>query len=198
MINGKKGPRRFPFQRENKEELRINEQIRVHEVRLVAADGRQRGVVPLAEALQAAREAGLDLVEVAPMTSPPVCRLLDYKKYRYEKEKQKREGRSRQRATQLKELRFRPRIEDHDYQTKMRSLMKFLKRGNKVKVTLVFRGREMVHQEFGQRLLERVLADVAQTAQVERPPAQEGRFVFVTLVPNSPTTKSKATQGKLA
>ncbi len=166
-----------------KDELRINERIRVREVRLVDAKGQQAGVVQVNDAIKQAKEAGLDLVEVAPEASPPVCRLLDYSKFRYERERQKRESRSHQRHAQLKELRFRPRIEDHDYQTKMRSLTKFLKRGNKVKVTLVFRGREMAHQEFGHQLLARVQGDISGIAQVERAPVQEGRFLFMTLTP---------------
>ena len=181
MINGRRDPRRF--MRERKDELKINERIRVREVRLVDEKGTQKGVVSTEEALKAAKAAGLDLVEVSPLTTPPVCKLLDYKKYRYEKEKQKIESKSHQRNTQLKELRFRPRIDDHDYQTKLRSLVKFLKRGNKVKVTLVFRGREMAHQEFGHQLMQRLQVDVADVALIERNPLQEGRFVFMTLVP---------------
>ena len=165
-----------------KGELRVNERIRVREVRLIHADGKQAGVVPIDQALKAAQEAGLDLVEIAPLAAPPVCRVLDYAKYRYEQERQERESRSHQR-THLKELRFRPQIDDHDYQTKLRSLLKFLKRGDKVKVTLVFRGREMAHQEFGHKLLDRLQADIALVAQVERPPMQEGRFVFLTVAP---------------
>ena len=165
------------------EELRINERIRVREVRLISADGKQAGVVSTPDALKMAVEAGLDLVEVAPLASPPVCRILDYTKYRYEQEKQERENKQHQRHAHLKELRFRPQIDDHDYQTKLRSLMKFLKRGDKVKVTIVFRGREMAHQEFGHRLLDRLKTDIADIALVERAPMQEGRFVFMTVAP---------------
>ncbi len=150
---------------------------------MIDGNGAQVGVVPIAEALKRAAEANLDLVEVAPLANPPVCRVMDFAKYLYAKEKQERENRQHQRHTQLKELRFRPQIDDHDYQTKMRSLLKFLKRGNKVKVTVMFRGREMAHQEFGQRLMGRVKEDVAALAQVERPPMQEGRFLFMTLAP---------------
>jgi translation initiation factor IF-3 len=139
--------------------------------------------VAIAEALKKAAEAGLDLVEIAPQANPPVCRVMDYAKFLYAKEKQERENRQHQRQTQLKELRFRPQIDDHDYQTKLKSLVKFLKRGNKVKVTLVFRGREMAHQEFGRRLLDRLQVDIAEVATVERPPMQEGRFIFMTLTP---------------
>lgn len=150
---------------------------------MVGANGEPGGVIALEAAIKAAQEAGLDLVEVAPQASPPVCRVMDYSKYRYAQEKQMREQRQHQRQTQLKELRFRPQIDEHDYQTKLKSLFKFLKKGNKVKVTLVFRGREMAHQEFGHRLLERLQGDIASVAQVERTPLQEGRFVFMTLAP---------------
>ncbi len=137
----------------------------------------------IAEALKQAQEATLDLVEIAPQANPPVCRVMDYAKFLYAKEKQERENRQHQRQTQLKEIRFRPQIDDHDYQTKLKNLVKFLKRGNKVKVTLVFRGREMAHQEFGRRLLDRLQVDIAEVATVERAPVQEGRFVYMTLTP---------------
>ena len=149
---------------------------------MIGAKGEQEGVVAIDVALKKAVEAALDLVEVAPQANPPVCRILDYAKYRYEQEKQERENQRHQRS-HLKELRFRPQIDDHDYQTKLRSLLKFLKRGDKVKVTLVFRGREMAHQEFGHRLLEKLKADLGDTAQVERAPIQEGRFVYMTVAP---------------
>ena len=171
-----------PDRFERKDELRINERIRVREVRLVAADGKQEGVVPIDVALKKSVEAGLDLVEVAPQASPPVCRILDYAKYKYELEKQERENKHHQR-TRLKELRFRPQIDEHDYQTKLKLLMKFVKRGDKVKITLVFRGREMAHQEFGHRLMNRLQTDLASVAQVERAPLQEGRFVYMTIAP---------------
>ena len=149
---------------------------------MIGAKGEQEGVVAIDLALKKAVEAALDLVEVAPQANPPVCRILDYSKYRYEQEKQERENQRHQRS-HLKELRFRPQIDDHDYQTKLKSLLKFLKRGDKVKVTLVFRGREMAHQEFGHRLLEKLRTDLGDTAQVERAPIQEGRFVYMTVAP---------------
>ena len=161
----------------------MNDRIRAREVRLIGPAGEQVGIASIADALKRASEATLDLVEVAPQANPPVCRVMDYQKYLYAKEKQERENRQHQRLTQLKEIRFRPQIDDHDYQTKLRSLVKFLKKGNKVKVTLVFRGREMAHQEFGRRLLDRLQVDVAEVALVERPPMQEGRFIFLTLTP---------------
>lgn len=165
--------------------LRVNDQIRARQVRLVNGKGEQLGIVAIQDALRKAAEAKLDLVEVAPQARPPVCRMLDYSKYRYEKERQVREQRQHQKHTQLKELRFRPQIDDHDYQTKLRSLTKFLKRGNKVKVTLRFRGREMAHQEFGHQLLQRLQQDISGFAQVERAPFQEGRFLYMTLSPRS-------------
>ena len=122
-------------------------------------------------------------MEVAPQANPPVCRVMDFSKFMYTREKQERENRHHQRQTQLKELRFRPRIDEHDYQTKLRSLTRFLKQGNKVKVTLMFRGREMTHQEFGMRLMARLQQDIGEVAQVERSPVQEGRFVYMTLAP---------------
>ena len=161
----------------------MNDRIRAKEVRLIGPAGEQVGIVAIAEALKKAAEASLDLVEIAPQANPPVCRVMDYAKFLYAKEKQERENRQHQRQTQLKELRFRPQIDDHDYQTKLRNLVKFLKRGNKVKVTLVFRGREMAHQEFGRRLLDRLQVDIAEVATVERAPVQEGRFIFMTLTP---------------
>ncbi|PIQ82494.1 MAG: translation initiation factor IF-3 [Candidatus Omnitrophica bacterium CG11_big_fil_rev_8_21_14_0_20_64_10] len=170
---------------------RVNEQIRVPQVRLVGQDGQQLGVVPVQDAIRQARQVGADLVEVAAQAKPPVCRIMDYAKYRYEKEKQQRESRSHHRGGQLKELRFRPQIDDHDYETKMKSLVKFLEKGNKVKVTLMYRGREMAHQEFGRRLLDRIQKDLADQAAVERAPMQEGRFVFMTLSPLSPSGKAK-------
>lgn len=176
MLNDRRGG----IQKDN---VRVNERVRASEVRLVDEKGNQVGVVPIAQALKLASEATLDLVEVAPLASPPVCRIMDFAKYRYEKARQDRENRQHQRATTLKELRFRPQIDDHDYQTKLRSLVKFLEKGNKVKVTLVFRGREMAHQEFGHRLLERLRVDIEKVAQVERPPLQEGRFVYMTVAP---------------
>ena len=161
----------------------MNDRIRAKDVRLIGTEGEQVGIVAIAEALKKAADAGLDLVEIAPQANPPVCRVMDYAKFLYAKEKQERENRQHQKQTQLKELRFRPQIDDHDYQTKLKSLVKFLKRGNKVKVTLVFRGREMAHQEFGRRLLDRLQVDIAEVATVERPPMQEGRFIFMTLTP---------------
>ena len=162
---------------------RINERIRIPQIRVIGSEGEQLGVMAPDEALRLAREAALDLVEVAPAARPPVCRIMDFSKYKYEQAKKSKEARKHQRSTHLKEIRVRPRIEAHDYQTKLRLLEKFLKRGDKVKVTLVFRGREMAHQEFGKRVLDRFITDLAPMALVERAPIQEGRMIFLTFAP---------------
>ena len=166
-------------------EPRVNERIRIPQIRLVGAGGEQVGIVSSVEGLRMAREAGLDLVEVAPAARPPVCRIMDFSKYKYEQAKKGKEARKHQRSTHLKEIRVRPRIGEHDYQTKMRALEKFLKRGDKVKLTLMFRGREMAHQEFGKRILDRFIVDLAPIAGVERAPIQEGRFIFLTFAPKT-------------
>lgn len=150
---------------------------------MIGANGEQLGIMNPAEALRLAREAALDLVEVAPMAKPPVCRIMDFSKYKYEQAKKGKEARRHQRSIHLKEIRVRPRIEEHDYQTKLRALEKFLKRGDKVKLTLVFRGREMAHQEFGKRVLDRFIVELAPRAVVERAPIQEGRMIFLTFAP---------------
>lgn len=152
-------------------------------MRLIGVDGEQLGVVSNLDAMSRAREAGLDLVEVAAAARPPVCRIMDFSKYKYEQAKKGKEARKHQRSTHLKEIRVRPRIGEHDYLTKLRFVEKFLKRGDKVKVTLVFRGREMAHQEFGKRILDRFITDLAPTALVERTPVQEGRLIFMTFAP---------------
>lgn len=164
-------------------EPRINERIRIPQIRVIGAAGEQLGVMNPAEALRLAHEASLDLVEVAAAAHPPVCRIMDFSKYKYEQAKKGKEARKHQRSTHLKEIRVRPHIEDHDYHTKLRFLEKFLKRGDKVKVTLVFRGREMAHQEFGKRVLDRFIADLAPTGLVERAPVHEGRMIFLTFAP---------------
>lgn len=164
-------------------EPRVNERIRIAQVRLIGANGEQLGVVATPDAMRLAREASLDLVEVAAAARPPVCRIMDFSKYKYEQAKKSKEARKHQRSTHLKEIRVRPRIEEHDYHTKLKHLEKFLKRGDKVKLTLVFRGREMAHQEFGKRVLDRFITDLAPTALVERAPIQEGRMIFLTFAP---------------
>jgi translation initiation factor IF-3 len=166
-----------------KEGPRVNEEIRVREVHLIDKDGSNRGTVPIADALTLAQEAGLDLVEISPNATPPVCKLLDYGKYKYQEQKKQAEARKKQKVVEVKELKFRPMIDDHDYDVKMRSMKRFFQEGDKVKVTLRFRGREMAHQELGTKLLERVKDDTSKFAKVEQEPRFEGRQVVMVLAP---------------
>jgi translation initiation factor IF-3 len=162
---------------------RVNDEIRAREVHLIDKDGANRGNVPIAEALQAAQEAGLDLVEISPNATPPVCKLLDYGKYKYQEQKKQAEARKRQKVVEVKEVKFRPMIDDHDYDVKLRSMQRFFEEGDKVKVTLRFRGREMAHQELGVQLLNRVKEDTGQLAKVESEPRVEGRQMVMVLAP---------------
>ena len=162
---------------------RINDEIRVREVHLIDKDGANRGTVPIAEALQAAQEAGLDLVEISPNTTPPVVKVLDFGKYKYHEQKKAAEARKKQKVVEVKEIKFRPMIDDHDYDVKMRSMVRFFEEGDKVKVTLRFRGREMAHQELGTRLLDRVKTDTSQFAKVESDARFEGRQMVMILAP---------------
>ncbi len=162
---------------------RVNEDIRVREVHLIDQDGHNLGNVSIATALQKAQEASLDLVEIAPNATPPVCKLLDYGKYKYQEQKKQAEARKRQKVVEVKEVKFRPMIDDHDYDVKMRSMHRFFEEGDKVKVTLRFRGREMAHQELGTKLLNRVKEDLAELAKVEMEPRFEGRQVVMVLAP---------------
>jgi translation initiation factor IF-3 len=152
-------------------------------VRLIGADGEQVGVIQTRDALVMAQEVGLDLVEVAPTAKPPVCRIMDYGKFKYEQSKKDRKARQNQQTTTIKEVKFRPRIDQHDYDFKVANARKFLEAKDKVKLTIQFRGREMAHKEFGHRLLDRVLADLADVALVEAPPRSEGRFIHTVVAP---------------
>ncbi len=162
---------------------RINEEIRVREVHLIDKDGSNKGTVPISEALAFAQEAGLDLVEISPNATPPVVKLLDYGKYKYAEQKKAAEARKKQKVVEVKEIKFRPMIDDHDYQVKMRSMQRFFEEGDKVKVTLRFRGREMAHQELGTKLLDRVKDDTAKMAKVEQDARFEGRQMVMVLAP---------------
>ena len=162
---------------------RVNEEIRVREVHLIDKDGANRGTVAAMEALQLAQEAGLDLVEIAPNADPPVCKLMDYGKYKYQEQKKAAEARKKQKVVEVKEIKFRPMIDDHDYNVKMRSMLRFFEEGDKVKVTLRFRGREMAHQELGMQLLSRVKDDTGKLAKVEQEPRMEGRQMVMVLAP---------------
>jgi len=166
-----------------KEGPRINEEIRVREVHLIDKDGANRGTVSIQEALSLAQEANLDLVEISPNATPPIVKLLDFGKYKYHEQKKAAEARKKQKVVEVKEVKFRPMIDDHDYDVKMRSMVRFFEEGDKVKVTLRFRGREMAHQELGIRLLDRVKTDTAQFAKVEQDARFEGRQMVMVLAP---------------
>ncbi len=161
----------------------MNEQINVPEVRLVGKDGEQIGVVSIAQALQIATDAELDLVEVAPQAKPPVCRIMDYGKYLFEEGKKAQAAKKKQKQVQVKELKFRPGTDVGDYQVKLRNLLKFLEEGDRVKVTLRFRGREMAHQELGLQMLKRLEGDVQEQGTVEQQPRLEGRQMVMVIAP---------------
>lgn len=163
----------------------INEEIRAKEVRLVGAEGEQIGIKPFREAMQMAIDANLDLVNVAPQAKPPVCRIMDYGKFRYEQQKKEKEARKNQKIVDLKEVWFRANIEEHDYQTKFRNVVKFLNEGDKVKCSVRFRGREITHAKLGQKILERVANEVADICVIERLPKLEGRSMIMILAPKS-------------
>jgi translation initiation factor IF-3 len=181
-INAIRRPMRAPPPVQ-KDGPRINEEIRAREVHLIDKDGHNRGNVPIADALALAQESGLDLVEIAPNAEPPVCKLLDYGKYKYQEQKKAAEARKKQKVVEVKEIKFRPMIDDHDYDVKMRSMVRFFEEGDKVKVTLRFRGREMAHQELGTKLLERVKDDTSKIAKVEQDAKFEGRQMVMVLAP---------------
>jgi translation initiation factor IF-3 len=159
-------------------------------VRLIGADGEQIGVVPLAVANNLAEEAEVDLVEIAPTAQPPVCRLMDYGKFRYQESKKKHEAKLKQKQIQIKEVKFRPNTDEGDYNIKLRNLISFLEEGDKAKITLRFRGREMAHQEFGVRLLERIRGDLEEHALVEQFPKMEGRQMVMVLSPKKKEVKA--------
>ncbi|MFC6443652.1 MAG: translation initiation factor IF-3 [Alcaligenaceae bacterium] len=167
---------------------RINGEIRVNEVRLIGIDGEQLGIVKVAQALDLAEEHDVDLVEIAPNATPPVCRLMDYGKFRYQEQKRQQEARAKQKVVQVKEVKFRPATDEGDYNVKLRNVRRFIEDGDKVKVSLRFRGREMAHQELGMRVLERVRDDVEDICQVESFPRLEGRQMVMVLAPRKKTT----------
>ncbi len=162
---------------------RINERIKVPKVRLIGPDGDNHGVVDIETALKVAEQIGLDLVEISPNADPPVCKVLDFGKYKYELQKKASAAKKKQKTQEVKEIKMRPNIDVHDYQTKMKAMSRFIEAGDKVKVTLRFRGREMAHQELGLELLKRVENDMAEIAKVESHPRLEGRQMTMVLVP---------------
>ena len=165
-------------------QLRVNERIRTGQVRVIGADGSQLGVMAPADALRLAREGGWDLVEVAPQTVPPVCRILDFNKFRYEEQRREREAKKKHHVAKLKEVKFKPHIEAHDYQTKLKKIRQFLLRGDQVKVTMVYRGRELAHTEVGRRVLDRLVEDLRDISKVERTPMLDGRFMTMVFGPD--------------
>jgi len=168
---------------DNTKRVRVNRQIRISPLRVIAADGSQMGILDLDAALAAAQEQGLDLVEVAPMARPPVVRIMDYGKFKFEQAKMARQAKKKQHVIHLKEVKYRPGIEDHDFETKTRHARRFLGEGNKVKVTLMFRGRQIAHPELGKAVVDRVAADLADVAKIESEPKMEGKSMTMILTP---------------
>jgi translation initiation factor IF-3 len=162
---------------------RINGTILAREVQVIDSEGKNHGVTPIAEALRMAEEASLDLVEIVPNANPPVCKILDFGRYRFLEQKKAAEARKRQKIVEIKEIKLRPSIDEHDYDVKMRACRRFFEEGDKVKVTLRFRGREMAHQDLGYRLLDRVRTEIAPIAKVEAEPVMEGRQMTMILAP---------------
>ena len=190
-------PRRFDRKPPERDSTRINERIRVSEVRLVDEDGSQIGVIKTDEALRMAQERDLDLVEVAPDSRPPVTRLLNYSKYKYELEQKAKAARKHQQQVNVREIKLRPKIADHDYGTKRGHVERFLKQQDKVKVTIMFRGREQAHPERGRALLQRLYEDVAELAVIESHPQQEGRNMHMMLAPSKESAaKAREQRGR--
>jgi translation initiation factor IF-3 len=190
-------PRRFDRQPPERDPTRINERIRVPEVRLIDENGQQVGIMRTQEALRYAQDRDLDLVEVAPDAKPPVCRVLDYSKYKYEQNQKQKAARKHQQQINVREIKFRPKIAQHDYDTKKGHVERFLKGRDKVKVTIMFRGREMAHPERGEMILNRLAEDLGDLAVVEQRPQQDGRNMTMMLAPQkaSGSEKSAAASG---
>ena len=161
----------------------MNQDIRAPRVLLIDQNGEKQGIMPITSALEAAEEAGLDLVEIVPTADPPVCKILDYGKFRFAEQKKKNEARKKQKVVEIKEIKLRPQIDTHDYDTKAKAMHRFFEEGDKVKVTLRFRGREMAHQDLGLKLLDRVKAETSEVAKVESEPQMEGRQMIMILAP---------------
>jgi len=192
-------PRRFDRRPPERDDTRINERIRVREVRLIGEDGNQVGVIPIEKALAYAQERDLDLVEVAPDAKPPVCRVLDYSKYKYEQEQKAKAAKRHQKQVNVREIKLRPKIADNDYETKKSHVVRFLNGDDRVKVTIMFRGREQSHPERGVALLMRLAEDVADLGVVEQRPIQDGRNMTMLLAPSPkkpPAPESAQPNGK--
>ena len=173
----------MPAQLPSRDGPRVNEEIRVPQVRLIDQEGEMIGVMSAREALMRAYDAGLDLLEISPNAVPPVCKILDYGKYKYEQQKKANEARKKQKTVEIKEVKVRPNIDDHDYDVKMRAMKSFIGEGDKVKVTLRFRGREMAHQDLGIKVLERIRQELGDTIKIEQMPRLENRQMIMVLAP---------------
>ena len=171
---------------------RINDRIRAPQVRLVGPDGSQIGIVSVQDALQRAQDLDLDLVEVAPQAQPPVCRIMDYGKYKYERDIRQKEARRKQSRIEVKEIKFRPKIDPHDYATKKGHVERFLRAGSRVKVTIMFRGREMAHTELGRKILDRLVEDLKDVAVVDASPKQDGRNMIMVIAPTKKQPEKEA------
>ncbi len=167
----------------SKDGPRINEDIRAAKILLIDQNGEKQGIMPISAALEAADEVGLDLVEISPNSDPPVCKILDYGKFKFQEQKKKNEARKRQKLVEVKEIKLRPNIDTHDYDVKAKAMHRFFEEGDKVKVTLRFRGREMAHPELGMKLLQQVKTDFEEVAKVEYEPRMEGRQMIMILAP---------------
>ncbi len=175
--------RRCPIAKKQQDTTNVNNQIRAEEVRIIGPDGEQVGILPIKDALERAEASGMDLVEVSPNAKPPVCKIMDYGKYKYQQTKQKQEAKKKQKGYQIKEIKVRPKTEAHDLETKVRNIERFIGKNNKVKITLVFRGREIILKEQGQQVLEKLVEMTEEFAQVEQSPKYEGRVVTMLLSP---------------
>ncbi len=163
--------------------MRVNRRIRIPEIRLIGPDGSQMGVFQTRDAMRKAEEFGLDLVEISPTARPPVCKIMDYGKYKYEKAKREKEAKKHQTVIHLKEIKMRPMTEEHDIQTKVRHIRKFIEEGDKIKVTIQFRGREMAHRELGMKVVDRIKQELGESVVIDRMPRFEGRFLTMFLSP---------------
>src|SRR5512134_11286 len=172
-------------------DARTNRRIKAREVRVVGPEGDQLGVLPIEQALARAQELGMDLVEISPTAKPPVCKIMDYGKFKYLEKKKQNEAKKKQVVVQLKEVKLRPRTEEHDYEVKLRKIREFLGEANKARVTVMFRGREMSHRELGQKVLQRIIEDLRDVAVIESAPRMEGRQMFMILAPNPKMLQSQ-------
>jgi len=170
-------------------DIQVNHEIKAREVRVIGPDGKQLGIMPLKDALRHAQEAQLDLVKVASNAKPPVCKIMDYGKYKYEQSKREKEARKNQKVINVKEIRMNPTIDDHDFQVRLKSAIKFLQDGNKVKVSIKFRGRQMTHTKLGEDVLNKMIEQTKELGVVEKPPVIEGRNMVMILSPKQTKTK---------